>query len=268
LLELGSSAAGERPAQLAGTVAGWNRLALRATRSAQQRPLAPARALAVVHTCMYNAWAAYDDDARQTVHGVAVRLPRAERSAASKARAMSHAAYRALCWQFPAQQAAFDAHMAGLGLDPMASAGQLTPAGIGRTQAAGMQHFQQLDGGGDGDGDGGPVPADAPAHAGKRDPGRWYGLAHAASEGGRHDDDQDVLLFFALANALADAAIAGGDVERASDAAAAEVLRRFRGRPLLRPGTADAAETNEEERGRKVGALVFDQARRLWEGKL
>ena len=33
---------------------------------------------------MYNAWAAYDDEARQTVHGVGIRLPRGERDAASQ----------------------------------------------------------------------------------------------------------------------------------------------------------------------------------------
>jgi hypothetical protein len=277
LLELGSGAAGERPAQLAGavtcavagTVTGWNHLALQALRDAHTGPLAPARALAVLHTCMYNAWAAYDDDARQTVHGVAVRLPHAERSAASKASAMSHAAWLVLCGQFPVQQAACHAHMAGRGLDPMAAAGQLSPAGIGRTQAAGMLDFQQRDDDGDLALAAPPEAApDAPARAGKPDPGRWYRLAHAASEHGRHDDDQDVLLFFALANALADAAVAGGDVERVSDAAAAEVLRRFSGRPLLRAGTAGADDKHDEERGRKVGALVFDQARRLWEGKL
>ena len=122
-LKLGSSAAtGNRPVRAAATVIGWNRLALQAIRTAQPGPLPSARALAILHTCMYNAWAAYDETARQTAHGVAVRLPRAERSAASKACAMSHAAYGALAGRFPAQQAAFDAWMAGLGLDPAAPA--------------------------------------------------------------------------------------------------------------------------------------------------
>ena len=43
-------------------------------------------------------------------------------------------------------------------------------------------------------------------------------------------------------------------------AAAAEALRRFTGGSLL-----DAAAS---EAGRKVGARVFDKARRYWQGKL
>jgi hypothetical protein len=54
-----------------------------------------------------------------------------------------------------------------------------------------------------------------------------------------------MLLYFVLANALADAA---------------EALRRFTGGSLL-----DAAAS---ETGRKVGARVFDKARRYWQGKL
>jgi hypothetical protein len=64
------------------TVLAWNARALR-TLDAGSLAHAPPRALALVHTCMYNAWAAYDGNARQTVHGVAVRLPHAERDAAT-----------------------------------------------------------------------------------------------------------------------------------------------------------------------------------------
>ena len=52
-----------RPAR----VAGWNGMALRTARTAEALP-----ALALLHTCIYNAWAAYDDAARQTVLGVAM----------------------------------------------------------------------------------------------------------------------------------------------------------------------------------------------------
>ncbi|WP_413340923.1 hypothetical protein, partial [Massilia sp. CT11-108] len=52
------------------TVRAWNALAL-GTIGTVALAHEPAHALALVHTCMYNAWAAYDDNARQTAHGVA-----------------------------------------------------------------------------------------------------------------------------------------------------------------------------------------------------
>jgi hypothetical protein len=253
-----------------GAVRGWNRLALQAIRSAQPGPLASARSLAILHTCMYNAWAAYDDRARQTAHGVAVRLPQAERSAASRTSAMSHAARCALGGRFPAQQAVFDAWMrAGLGLDPAAPGGPLSPAGIGRTQAASMLDFWQRDAGRT------AAPSSALQVADPA-PGRWCLAAHRLSERDHHDDDQDVRLFFALANALADAAIAGWGGAQGGHgghhgigsvgAAAGEVVRRFagemRGDALIKAGSAGQAL------GRQVGAHAFEDARRHWEGKL
>jgi hypothetical protein len=253
---------------MAGTVLGWNRLALQAVRSAQLGPLLAARALAVLHTCMYNAWAAYDDAARQTAHGVAVRLPRLERSAASKAGAMSHAAHSLLAGRFPAQGAAFDALMAGLGLDPAAGGGPLSPAGIGRSQAAAMREFCRRDGAG---GQSGLVggPAEAPRKEWLEErppviepaPGRWFLPAHLLSEHDGYSDDQDARLFFALANALADAGSLA--IHGSAGAAASEVIRRFSGD--TRFGAAGSAG---QELGRQAGARAFEGARRYWEGKL
>jgi hypothetical protein len=253
---------------MAGTVLGWNRLALQAVRSAQLGPLLAARALAVLHTCMYNAWAAYDDAARQTAHGVAVRLPRLERSAASKAGAMSHAAHSLLASRFPAQGAAFDALMAGLGLDPAAGGGPLSPAGIGRSQAAAMREFCRRDGAG---GQSGLVggPAEAPRKEWLEErppvvepaPGRWFLPAHLLSEHDGYSDDQDARLFFALANALADAGSLA--IHGSAGAAASEVIRRFSGD--TRFGAAGSAG---QELGRQAGARAFEGARRYWEGKL
>jgi hypothetical protein len=266
-LKLGSGAAiGGEPERPGGTVAGWNRLALQAIRAAQPGPLPSARALAILHTCMYNAWAAYDDAARQTAHGVAVRLPCAERSAASKASAMSHAAYGALASRFPAQQAVFDAWMAGLGLDPAAPGGPLSPAGIGRAQAASMLDFCRRGGashlGGQLGGRAGstaaaqpalpPVPAPAP--------GRWCLAAHRLSEREGYGDDQDVRLFFALANALANAASHGS-----VGAAAEEVIRRFG--DAMRGGMRGESGAAGQEPGRQAGTRAFEDARRYWEGK-
>jgi hypothetical protein len=198
---------------------------------------------------------------------VAVRLPRVERGAASKASAMGHAAWLVLCDRFPSQRADFDAAMARLRLDPAAPADQFTPAGIGRAQAKPMLEACRQDG----------ATLDDGAEAGPL-PDRWWRLAHYVSARDKYDDDQDVRLCFVLANALADAGhgAAGG-------AAAAEVLRRFTGSdslgvevPDLAPGCASfsevaeraAADTEGLVLGREIGALAFDRASRYWLGKL
>jgi hypothetical protein len=272
-LKLDSGAA----ASMSGTVLGWNRLALQAVRGAHLGPLPAARALAVLHTCMYNAWAAYDDAARQTAHGVAVRLPRDERSPASKASAIGHAAYIVLRDRFPAQQVAFDAWMRGRGLAPAATGGPLSPAGIGRSQAAAMLDFCHRDGAGQLGGLVGLAGKQTRASIIEPAPCRWYLPAQRLSERDGHGDDQDVRLFFALANALADAAVADWSGDQAGDAArpvaihgcvgaaAIEVIRRFGGE---RPGGMGAAGPAGQELGRQVGARAFDGARRYWAGKV
>lgn len=251
-------------ASMAGTVLGWNRLALLAIRKAQPSPAPAARTLAVLHTCMYNAWAAYDHTARQTAHGVAVRLPAAERRADSRAAAMSHAAWRILYDMFPAQRAAFDDRMAGLGLDPAAGGGLLSPAGIGRGQAAAMRAFCRREGAGRPGGlvgNAGLAPPQDLSPVIEPAPGRWFLPAHLLSEHDGYSDDQDVRLFFALANALAEAgtlAIQGG-----LGAATSEVIRRFTGDTRF-----EVAGSAGEELGRKAGARAFEGARRYWEGRL
>jgi hypothetical protein len=254
-------------ASMAGTVLGWNRQALQAIRNAQPGPQQAVRALAVLHTCIYNAWAAYDDTARQTVHGVAVRLPFAERTAASKAGAMSHAAYRLLADLFPAQAGSFASWMDGLGLDPAAGGGPLSPAGIGRSQAAAMRAFCRRAGAdrlGSLVGAAVEIPPDLPPVV-EPAPGRWFLPAHLLSEHDGYSDDQDVRLFFALANALADAGSLA--VQGSLGGASAEVIRRFSGE-MRGDSRFRAAASAGQESGRKAGARAFDGARRYWEGKL
>jgi len=310
-------------------VIGWNETALQAIRDARPGPPMAARSLAVLHTSMYNAWAAYGPAARQTPHGPPVRRPAGEWSPANKARAMSHAAYHVLVDQFPKQKALFDGYMARIGFDPAAGAPAgaapdlATPAGIGRTLAAAMLDYCHADGAnqlGNLTPGGAPyadytgyAPANPPLlvnvptpSAGIPAPGRWQPLTYADASGAvvtpsclaacwdrvtpfalaaagqfrpgppaafgtpeyvaqaqrvvdvqaalterqkviagywadgprselppghwclfaqvvsardRHTDDDDVLLFFALANALSDAAIAAWDAKRAYDSA-------------------------------------------------
>src|SRR5438876_7295865 len=88
----------------ATVVSDWNAAALaevRLSKSLRNGPPMVARALAIAHTCMYDAWAAYDPVAVGTVLGGNLRRPAAERTDANKAKAISFAAYRCLLNLYP-----------------------------------------------------------------------------------------------------------------------------------------------------------------------
>ena len=53
----------------------WNSAALQGVRDSKIGPPMVARALAVVHTCIYDAWAAYDKHAMGTQLGGSLRQP-------------------------------------------------------------------------------------------------------------------------------------------------------------------------------------------------
>ena len=80
----------------------WNRVALEGVRASHLGAPMVSRALAIIHTCMYDAWAAYDDRAIGTELKGALRRPAAERTMANKEEAISYAAYRALVDVMPA----------------------------------------------------------------------------------------------------------------------------------------------------------------------
>jgi hypothetical protein len=96
----------------------WVTAVLEAVRRSRLGPPMTARALAVVGTCAYGAWAAYDGRAVGTRVGPALRQPPARRTPANRARALSLAAYRAATDLWPESAALFDALMASLGHDP------------------------------------------------------------------------------------------------------------------------------------------------------
>src|SRR5215218_6274778 len=90
-------------------VLAWNQQVLDAIAATNTDPTIAARALAVVHTAIYDAWTAYDPAAVATMANGNGRRPSAERTLANKSKAVSFAAYAALVDLFPAQeqQAAF-----------------------------------------------------------------------------------------------------------------------------------------------------------------
>ena len=137
----------ELPGAQVNAVLQWNQTLLEAVTNATLGPPMVARALAMVHTAAYDAWAAYDDAAIGTRLGGTLRRPPAERTAANKVEAVSYAAYRTLVDLFPAQTARFDARMAALGFDPHDTTDDVsTPAGIGNVAAAALLSFRHHDG--------------------------------------------------------------------------------------------------------------------------
>ena len=100
-------------------VLAWNQQLLDTIRETRTAPTIAARALAVVHTVIYDAWAAYDPvavDTRQRLRANSdLRQPAAERTLENKDKAVSFAAYAALVDLFPARQASYAQQMADLG---------------------------------------------------------------------------------------------------------------------------------------------------------
>jgi hypothetical protein len=125
----------------------WDNGALRGVHDLKLGAPMAARALAVVHTCMYDAWAAYDDRANGTQLRGALRRPAAERTRANKERAISYAAYRALTDLFPADtDSVFRPLMRQLGYDPDDNSTDIeTPIGIGNVACGAVLEYRHHD---------------------------------------------------------------------------------------------------------------------------
>ena len=126
----------------------WDSAALQGVRDSHIGPPMVARALAIVHTCIFDAWAAYDKRAVGTQLGDELRRPKRERTLANKNEAISFAAYRALVDLFALDKASvFDPLMASLGYDPNnLTSNTDTPAGIGNVACAAILAFRHGDG--------------------------------------------------------------------------------------------------------------------------
>jgi membrane-associated phospholipid phosphatase len=126
----------------------WDQAALNAVRITRTTPPVAARALAILHTCMFDAWAAYDDVAQGTRLGGSLRRPRAEHTIANKEQAVSYAAYRALQDLFPGQAPTnMDPLMDSLGFRTSDQSEDIqTPVGIGNRACAAVLEFRHRDG--------------------------------------------------------------------------------------------------------------------------
>jgi hypothetical protein len=123
----------------------WDEELLQAIRALPPGPTVVARAISVVHTAIFDAWAAYDPIARGTRLGSSLRRPAAERTLANKNKAISFAAYKALVDLFPARKFDFAEQMSYLGYAVDGSDAS-TPAKVGNTAGQAVIDYRHADG--------------------------------------------------------------------------------------------------------------------------
>ncbi len=125
----------------------WNNTALQIIRETQPAMPITARALAILHTCMYTAWAAYDPIAVNTSTSETLRQPPYEWTLPNKEEAISYAAYYALRDLFPTQADRFKAVMISIGYNPTQLTTRTnTPASIGKLAAKTILSTRHWDG--------------------------------------------------------------------------------------------------------------------------
>ncbi len=125
----------------------WDRAVQQAVINEAPGPTIASRAYAIVHTAMYDAWAAYEGTPISTQLGDQLQRPESENTEENKTEAMSYAAYRVLADLFPEQIEVFDDVMTELGFDPNnTTTDTTTAAGIGNVSAAALLEFRHDDG--------------------------------------------------------------------------------------------------------------------------
>lgn len=125
----------------------WNRAVQQAVIDTSDGPTIASRAYSIVHTAIFDAWAAYDSQAISTQLGDDLQRPEAEITIANKTEAMSYAAYQVLVDLFPEQEQTFTDLMVKLGFDPHNDTmDTTTAAGIGNVSAQALLEFRHQDG--------------------------------------------------------------------------------------------------------------------------
>ena len=128
------------------TVLTWNKVAIESARKNKARGLLMVRALAIMHTAMFDAWTEYDSVAIPTM-GHPARRPEVERTLAEKREAISYAAYCVLLDLFPGDGPRLEQQMAQLAYDPAKqSRDPATASGIGLLAADRILHDRHRDG--------------------------------------------------------------------------------------------------------------------------
>ena len=126
----------------------WNGALLQGVRDAKLGPPMVARALAIAHYCIYDAWAAYDHKAVGTRLGGSLRRPPAERTLAEYRAGDQLRGLPGGLDLFPASTSSvFDPLMQTLGYDPGdLSTDTSTPAGVGNVAARAVLDVRHRDG--------------------------------------------------------------------------------------------------------------------------
>ena len=123
----------------------WNSTACQAIAATGTGPTIGARALAIVHTSMYDAWTTYDSVAVPTRSNGIPKQSR--RDWKSITESVSYAAYRSLVDLFPSQVSSFNALMNALGYDPNdTNTNPTTISGIGNVAAQAVLTYRHSDG--------------------------------------------------------------------------------------------------------------------------
>lgn len=159
----------------------WLATLLQAISAVKPGPPMTARAIGMVATAAYDAWACYDEVAVGTRLGGSLRRPFLERTIVNKNAAISFAAYRVLVDLYPSQKPLFDAKMSAMGYNPNdTSLNTTTAVGIGNTVAQELLAFRHGDGSNQLNGYAdttGYVPVNTPDNV--TDPSQWQQLRFA-----------------------------------------------------------------------------------------
>ena len=125
----------------------WDRAVQTAVIDAAVGPTVASRAYGILHTAIFDAWAAYDTKAVATQLGDELQRSAAENTEENKAEAMSFSAYRVLSELFPSQTDLFNSVMAELGYNTAnLTTDTTTAAGIGNVSAEALMTYRRNDG--------------------------------------------------------------------------------------------------------------------------
>ncbi len=125
----------------------WNDVTVFTIKTTSAAPTVASRALFMIHTAMYDAWAAYDTKAVAYFPGAPRRQAQSNATLLNKSAAVSYAAFRTLSDLFPTQVAVFTTRMVDLGFNPaITTTDQATPPGVGNAAAAATLAVCQKDG--------------------------------------------------------------------------------------------------------------------------
>ncbi len=163
------------------------------------QPTILSRQMAIPVTAMFDAWAAYDEQAVGTMLGGTLRRPENERIQANQETAIAYAMYRSCLDQYPHFKDYLTAEMRRMGFDPDDRSEDLTtPIGIGNHVARVLTEYRYRDGAnqlGDEQGSNGQPYSDytmyRPVNPSDRifDPDRWQLIPFDDGQGGKIEMD-------------------------------------------------------------------------------